>query len=89
MAQDVGGRLAQHRGEHLIGRGGQRRAESTGADLDPGGLLDKLSLSICPIVVGSGMRLFEDATSQVRLTVAESKTFSTGAVGVTYQPETA
>ena len=54
-----------------------------------GGLLDELSLSICPIVVGSGMRLFEDTTGQVRLTVAESKTFSTGAVSVTYQPETA
>ncbi len=53
------------------------------------GLLDELSLHICPIVVGSGMRLFEDMTDQVRLKVAESKTFSTGVLGVTYQPDSA
>jgi dihydrofolate reductase len=51
------------------------------------GLLDELRLSICPVVVGSGMRLFEDMTHRVRLKVAESKTFSTGAIGVTYQPD--
>jgi dihydrofolate reductase len=54
-----------------------------------GGLLDELSLSICPVVVGSGMRLFEDVTDRVRLKVAESKTFSTGVLGVTYQPDSA
>jgi dihydrofolate reductase len=54
-----------------------------------GGLLDELSLSICPIVIGSGLRLFEDMPRQVRLKVAKSKTFSTGALGVTYQPDSA
>ncbi len=54
-----------------------------------GGLLDELSLHICPIVVGSGMRLFEDMTDQARFKVAESKTFSTGVLGVTYQPDSA
>ena len=53
------------------------------------GLLDELSLNICPIVVGSGMRLFEDMTGQVRLKVAESKTYSTGALGVRYEPASA
>lgn len=53
------------------------------------GLIDELTVDICPIVVGSGMHLFEDTTGQVRLQLAESKTFSTGAVGVTYQPQTA
>jgi dihydrofolate reductase len=54
-----------------------------------GGLLDELSLTICPIVVGSGMRLFDDMTGQVRLKVTGSTTFSAGALGVTYQPENA
>jgi dihydrofolate reductase len=54
-----------------------------------GGLLDELSLHICPIVVGPGMRLFEGLTDQVRLKVAESMTFSTGVLGVTYQPDSA
>jgi dihydrofolate reductase len=50
------------------------------------GLLDELSLNICPIVVGSGMRLFDEMNHQVRLKLVESTTFSTGAVGVTYRP---
>lgn len=54
-----------------------------------GGLLDELSLTICPIVVGSGMRLFEDMTGQVRLKLTASTTLSTGALAVTYQPESA
>ena len=50
------------------------------------GLLDELSLSICPIVVGKGMRLFENITDHVPLHLVESTALSTGAVGVTYQP---
>ncbi len=50
------------------------------------GLLDELSLSICPVVVGSGMRLFEEITEQIPLTVVESKTLKTGVLGVTYHP---
>ena len=51
-----------------------------------GGLLDELSLTICPVVVGPGMRLFQDMTDRGPLTLAQSKTFSTGALGLTYQP---
>jgi dihydrofolate reductase len=50
------------------------------------GLLDQLSLNICPIVVGTGLRLFDEMIREVRLKVVESTTFSTGLVGVTYQP---
>lgn len=53
------------------------------------GLLDELSLCICPIVVGSGRRLFEDVTDQVALKVVQSVTLSTGVIGVTYQPASA
>jgi dihydrofolate reductase len=52
------------------------------------GLLDELTLSIHPIVVGSGMRLFDGITDQVRLDLVDSKTLSTGVVGVTYHPAT-
>jgi dihydrofolate reductase len=31
------------------------------------GLLDELDLNICPIVVGSGTRLFDEMTDQARL----------------------
>jgi len=53
------------------------------------GLLDELRLHICPIVAGPGMRLFEGMTGQVRLRVTESKTFRTGVLAVTYQPDRA
>lgn len=48
------------------------------------GLLDELSLTICPEIVGLGMRLFEDVTDHMKLT--RSKILSNGAISVTYQP---
>lgn len=54
-----------------------------------GGLLDELNLNVCPVLVGSGMRLFEGITDPVRLKLVDSKTLSTGVLGVTYQPASA
>jgi dihydrofolate reductase len=53
------------------------------------GLLDELSLNVCPIVVGSGMRLFEGITDQVGLKLVDSRAHSTGVLGLTYQPASA
>jgi dihydrofolate reductase len=50
------------------------------------GLLDDLSLTICPEVVGSGMRLFDELAGPVKLTVEHSKAFDNGAISVTYRP---
>jgi dihydrofolate reductase len=50
------------------------------------GLLDELTLMVHPIVVGSGMRLFDGITDQVHLKLMESTTLSTGVLSVTYQP---
>ena len=49
-------------------------------------LLDELRLMVHPIVVGSGKRLFEDWSDQKSLELADSKTFSTGVLYLTYQP---
>jgi dihydrofolate reductase len=49
------------------------------------GLLDALALSICPVVVGSGMRLFDETTTHP-LKLVESRTYSTGMLGVAYRP---
>jgi len=46
--------------------------------------LDELSLMIQPIVVGSGMRLFDELTYPVSLRLAESKALGTGVLAVTY-----
>ncbi len=50
------------------------------------GLLDELSLSICPVVVGKGFRLFDEIDARVPLELVDSKTYSNGVVGVTYRP---
>ena len=47
-------------------------------------LVDEYRLMVHPIVVGDGMRLFQDA-KYTPLTLAETKTFSTGVVVLTYQ----
>ena len=49
------------------------------------GLLDQLNLNVCPIVVGSGMRLFDGITEQIRLKLVDSTTLTNGVVGVTYE----
>jgi len=50
------------------------------------GLLDELSLTICPEIVGSGMRLFDNVTDHMKLTIERSKVLNNGAISVTYQP---
>jgi dihydrofolate reductase len=50
------------------------------------GLLDELALMVHPIVLGSGMRLFEEMTGRISLKLVDSRTLSTGVVSVTYQP---
>jgi dihydrofolate reductase len=50
------------------------------------GLLDLLSLNICPVVIGSGLRLFDDMTSMVNLKLMHSSIMSTGVIGATYSP---
>jgi dihydrofolate reductase len=50
------------------------------------GLLDELKLMIHPILLGSGERLFEEGGEQKALELADSKTFGTGVVHLTYRP---
>jgi hypothetical protein len=49
------------------------------------GLLDELNLGVAPIVVGSGMRLFEEVTEHVPLALVESRALGTGRLAVNYQ----
>ena len=50
------------------------------------GLVDELRLLVHPIVVGKGKRLFDDTSGQVPLKLADSRTFSTGVLALTYVP---
>jgi len=50
------------------------------------GLIDEYRLMVFPIVVGSGKRLFEDGSGTTVLKLAESKTFDSGVVVLSYEP---
>ena len=49
-------------------------------------LVDEYSLSVFPIVLGSGKRLFSDSGQTRRLRLVDSKTTGTGGLILTYQP---
>jgi dihydrofolate reductase len=49
------------------------------------GLLDELNLNICPVVAGSGMRLFDGLEHPMNLKMIDSKGYSNGVVAVSYQ----
>lgn len=49
------------------------------------GLVDEYRLFICPIVLGRGQRLFTTAIARKHLTLAETKTFDTGALLLRYE----
>lgn len=49
------------------------------------GVLDELHLMVCPIVVGSGKRLFDDTGERTPLRLAGSETFPTGVAHLTYR----
>jgi dihydrofolate reductase len=48
-------------------------------------LLDTLSLTVCPVVVGCGMRLFDDMDISFKMQLVHSTSLKTGAIGATYQ----
>lgn len=53
------------------------------------GLVDELRLLVHPLVVGQGAKLFPDGSPPVSLELADSKTFSTGVLDLTYRPAAA
>ena len=50
------------------------------------GLLDELGLMVHPVILGSGMRLFEDGEEPKTLELVDSRTFRTGVVSLSYRP---
>src|SRR6266480_1311454 len=48
-------------------------------------LIDEYSLIVCPLILGKGKRLFQDA-SRTTLRLVTSKAYTTGAVWLSYQP---
>lgn len=52
------------------------------------GLLDELNLLVHPIVVGHGLRVFDEG-DPIPLTLVKSETFKTGVLNLTYAPAAA
>jgi len=75
-------KLKQQPGKNILIPGSPRLVRS----LLQRGMLDQLSLSILPIVLGSGLRLFDEMPEQLGLKLVDSKTYSNGVMNVTYQP---
>ncbi len=50
-------------------------------------LIDEYQLQVYPIVLGKGRRLFRDGMDKLPLKLVESKTFSSGVVALSYQPD--
>jgi len=48
------------------------------------GLVDELWMSVHPILLGNGKRLFQEQDSRTQLTLLESKTYETGLVSLRY-----
>lgn len=48
-------------------------------------LVDEYQLMVHPVILGSGMRLFEDGVHKQSLKLIEARPFSTGVVVLTYQ----
>jgi dihydrofolate reductase len=54
--------------------------------LMPHGLIDEYRLLVHPLVLGSGIRLFEDGSAFSKLRLVDSKPTTTGVVIATYRP---
>jgi len=75
-------KLKQQSGKHVGVAGSPTLVRS----LLQHGLLDQLSLTIHPVIAGTGQRLFQDFDSIKRLKLVDSKTTETGVLIATYQP---
>ena len=73
--------------DHVVHRawlmGGGELASSFLAD----GLIDEVSIAVMPIVLGSGIPLFNRLPRTVLLELVESKTYRGGALGLRYVPK--
>ncbi|MFC5700373.1 dihydrofolate reductase family protein [Cohnella faecalis] len=49
------------------------------------GMLDELNLNICPVVAGTGLRLFDDLDSPLPLQLVDARTYTNGVLGVSYR----
>jgi dihydrofolate reductase len=82
VAEEISSALKNQPGKDIVISGSATLVRS----LLSYGLLDELKLKIHPIVVGGTKRRFDDEAETKPLELANSKTFSTGVLYLTYRP---
>jgi dihydrofolate reductase len=82
VAEEISSALKNQPGKDIVISGSATLVRS----LLSYGLLDELKLVIHPIVVGGTKRRFDDVAETKPLELANSKTFSTGVLYLTYRP---
>ena len=75
-------KLKQQKGQDVLVHGSQTLVKS----LLKAKLIDQFNLLVFPVVLGKGMRLFEN-DENIKLKLIKSKTYSSGVVLLTYQPD--
>jgi len=75
-------KLKQQKGQDILVHGSQTLVKS----LLTAKLIDQFNLLVFPVVVGIGIRLFEN-DENIKLKLTTSKTYSSGVVLLTYQPD--
>lgn len=74
--------LKQEDGPDLVVHGSGTLARS----LIQNGLVDRIRLLVYPVVLGKGMRLFQDGT-EATLNLVEARPLSGGVIGLIYEPK--
>ncbi len=76
-------KLKQQPGQNILITGSATLVQS----LMQADLIDEYRFLIHPIIMGSGKRFFKDGMDTTRLQLVEAKTFTSGVVVLTYQPD--
>jgi dihydrofolate reductase len=76
------GRLKQEDGKNIIVNGSGALVRS----LMSNHLLDELRLFVHPVVVGTGIRLFDKESDSVELGLVDSHPYANGVISLTYKP---
>lgn len=75
-------RLKQEEGKDIIVNGSGALVRT----LIDNHLLDELRLLVHPVVVGSGLRLFDDTSNPAELALVDAHSFGNGVMALTYRP---
>lgn len=74
-------KLKQKQGKDMVILGSPRFAHY----LMQLGLIDKYKITVSPVLIGSGLPLFQGIQEKTNLKLIENKTFASGAIGLHYQ----